>query len=162
MLLDVSMPGGGLQVLRSLLSLRPEMKIALFSIRDELAIVRGGLKAGAVGFISKGTGPLDLVASLRRIAKGERYVSPELAARLIVDDQEIISEPIDRVEGRLATLNAREKKLLSYLGMGLGNSEISHRMGLTENTARQYTSLLLQKLGLKNRTEAALLARKEA
>lgn len=82
MLVDFSMPQGGIESILAVLSVHPAAKIALFSIRNEAEAVQGALQAGALGFIAKGIDGAELVASVRRVAAGERFLSPELAVRV--------------------------------------------------------------------------------
>jgi two-component system, NarL family, nitrate/nitrite response regulator NarL len=159
-LLDVNMPGGGIEAAASIVAARPETAILMLSIREDLATVRAALRAGAHGYISKGVSGDDLVASTRRVLAGERYVSPELGARLIAEDLPARENaPVDRVTLRSA-LTQRERQVFDLLGEGLSNQQIAERVGLTENTIKHYMTPLLHKLGVRNRTEAALLARK--
>jgi two-component system nitrate/nitrite response regulator NarL len=160
-LLDVTMPGGGVEAAAAISQARPDAAIIMLSIREDLATVRAALRAGAHGYISKGVGGGDLIASARRVLAGERYVSPELAARLITEDAHAHGQPPS--DGRInlrAALTQRERQVFELLGEGLSNQEIATRVGLSENTVKHYMTPLLQKLGVRNRTEAALLAQK--
>ena len=130
----------------------------MLSIRDELATVRAAFRAGAVGYISKGISGAELVTTARRILSGERYVSPELAARLLAEEPASEARPSASVALRPA-LTKREREIFDLLGEGLSNQEIADRMGLSENTVKHYMTPLLHKLGVRNRTEAALLAK---
>jgi two-component system, NarL family, nitrate/nitrite response regulator NarL len=162
MLLDISMPGDGVRAASRIREVRPEMRVAMLSIRDDLATVRASLQAGARGFISKGVTGDELVDCARKIAAGASYVSPELAARLL-SVEPTVSGCANRDTTREASthrpkLTEREDQIFRLLGEGLSNQEIAQRLGLTENTVKHYITPLLQKLGVRNRTEAALLA----
>jgi DNA-binding NarL/FixJ family response regulator len=123
--------------------------------------VRAALKAGALGYVSKGIDGDELVAAARKLLTGARYISSDLAARIIAGGDEKPAPP--RVTPtHLPPLTARETEILEHLGEGLSNQEIAERIGLTENTVKHYLTPLLQKLGVRNRTEAALLMRKSA
>lgn len=160
--IDVTMPGGGVEAAAAIAKDRPETAILMLSIREELSVVRAALRAGANGYVSKGVSSSDLIASARRVLAGERYVSPELAASLIANVR-IQDDANDTALPELrAALTHREREVFELLGQGLSNQEIAERMGLAENTVKHYMTPLLQKLGVRNRTEAALLARKEA
>jgi DNA-binding NarL/FixJ family response regulator len=155
-LIDVSLPGDGIDAVRRITEALPSIRICVLTIHDDLATVRRSLRAGATGFVSKGTEGDELVASVRRMARGERYISPELAVRLIEDGREdVATHGKDRSS---VPLSKRERELLDLLGEGLSNAAISERTGLAENTVKQYVSALIQKLGVRNRTAAALLA----
>jgi two-component system, NarL family, nitrate/nitrite response regulator NarL len=159
MLLDVSMPGGGIEAMHKIRASRPDLRVAILSVREDLATVRAALQAGARGFISKGIDGNELVASARKIMTGASYVSPELAARLLV----LGSGNVEDAAGnssmpRRANLTEREDQIFRLLGEGLNNQEISKRLGLSENTVKHYITPLMHKLGVRNRTEVALLA----
>jgi two-component system, NarL family, nitrate/nitrite response regulator NarL len=159
MLLDISMPGGGLEAMHKIRTIRPDLRVAMLSVRDDLATVRAALQAGARGFISKGIDGNELVASARKILTGASYVSPELAARLLVLGSNATAESSrDLATQRSANLTEREDQIFRLLGEGLNNQEISQRLGLSENTVKHYITPLLHKLGVRNRTEAALVA----
>lgn len=159
--LDVTMPGGGVEAAAKIAVARPEAAILMLSIREDLATVRAALRAGAHGYISKGVAGNELLAAARRILAGERYVSPELAARLISDDSAAPNAPKSANVALRGSLTQRERQIFELLGEGLSNQAIGARIGLSENTVKHYMTPLLQKLGVSNRTEAALLARKD-
>lgn len=153
--LDVTMPGDGIEAARSIRDRCPSVRIAMLTVRDELSSVNAALQAGASGFLTKGTSGPDLIDVLRRIAKGERYVSPDLAARLLAGDLDD-----RRDDGPLtAELTERERQIFDLLGEGLSNADIAERLGLSLNTVKHYITPLLHKLGARNRIEVALLAR---
>jgi two-component system, NarL family, nitrate/nitrite response regulator NarL len=162
MLLDVTMPGGGLEAASELRRVRPDLRVIMLSIREDIATVRAALKSGASGYISKGVDGDELVACARKIASGESYVSPELAARLLSIDSTHDDAPVAGARngsGAQVQLTQREDQIFRLLGEGLSNSEIAGKLDLSENTIKHYITPLLHKLGLRNRTEAALLAR---
>lgn len=161
MVLDVTMPGDGVEAAAKIHAYQPTTKILMLSIREELSVVRSALKAGALGYVSKGIDGDELVAAVRKLQAGARYIGPELAARLIAGDEEM---PARQRTGSAAhpQLTAREAEILELLGEGLSNQEIAERIGLSENTVKHYLTPLLQKLGVRNRTAAALLKRKAA
>jgi two-component system, NarL family, nitrate/nitrite response regulator NarL len=161
-LLDVTMPGGGIEAAAAIAKSRPETAILMLSIREDLVTVRAALRAGAHGYISKGVAGVDLVASARRVLAGERYVSPELAARLISEGPAASDAAAFEPVTLRASLTQRERQVFELLGEGLSNQEIAERVGLSENTVKHYMTPLLHKLGVRNRTEAALLARKHS
>jgi two-component system, NarL family, nitrate/nitrite response regulator NarL len=160
--LDVSIPGGGLEAAQALMQDRPDTALLMLSVSEDLATVRAALRAGARAFVSKGIGGTELVRAARQVLAGERYVSSELAARLLsMDDRANGGTARGEVDsGRLATLSTREQQILDLLGEGLSNNDIAGRLELTENTIKHYITSLLQKLGVRNRTEAALLTQK--
>lgn len=156
--LDVTMPGGGVEAARAIHEIHPAARILMLSIREDLNVVRAALKAGALGYVSKGVDGADLVMAARKIMTGDRFISSDLAARLIAGDDSG-TQFADGQAAALPTLTSREKEILNLVGEGLSNQEIAERTGLSENTVKHYMTPLLQKLGVRNRTEAALLVR---
>lgn len=155
--LDLSMPGGGFEAAEAIAASQPEVKIVIMTMFDDLASVQRSLKIGVAGFISKGADGDDLVTCVRKIARGERYISPELAVQLLEPGSP--SNIPKSVPPIRVNLTKREQDFLALLGEGLSNAEIAVRTGLAETTVKQYVSALIQKLGVRNRTAAALLAR---
>ncbi|MEQ1711579.1 MAG: response regulator transcription factor, partial [Hyphomicrobium sp.] len=157
-LLDVTMPGDGLQAAEEITVRWPEIKVAMLTVRDDIGTVGASLRAGARGYISKGTAGPDLIATVRRILRGESYVDPDLAARLLSEGRSV--EPaVVKANAGIAVLSEREEQIFALLGRGMSNIEIAGAIGLSENTVKHYITPLLSKLGVRNRVEAALLAR---
>jgi two-component system nitrate/nitrite response regulator NarL len=132
----------------------------MLSIREDLSVVRAALKAGARGYVSKGVEADELVATARKILAGQSYVSPELAARLVTEGEDPSTSAVSR--SALRRLTPREQQIIELMGLGHSNQEIADRLGLSENTIKHYITPLLRKLGVRNRTEAALLIRANA
>jgi two-component system, NarL family, nitrate/nitrite response regulator NarL len=156
-LLDIALPGGGIEAAREIAKLHPDIKVVMLTVREDRATVSAALRAGARGYIVKGVEGPELVSILRTINSGQSYVSPALAAQLLADAG---SEPASSATGgTMARLTGREQQIVALLGDGLSNLEIAEQLELTESTVKHYMTRILQKLGLRNRTEAALLAR---
>ena len=154
-LLDAMMPGGGIDATRQITSRWREAKVIVLSIREDLETVKAALKAGARGYVSKGVIAGELIDAVRKVLNGGSYVSPELAARLLTVPESIGGQSLDAAAG---PLSEREHDLLRLVGQGLSNLEIATRLGLAENTVKHQLTPLFRKLGVRNRTEAALLA----
>ena len=159
-LLDVTMPGNGVEAAREIKAMHPNATIIMFTIREELATVQAALTAGATGYVLKGIDADELVSVVRSVVGGSRYVSPELAAKLLGPASGTSDADRPAADAtRLASLTERERQIFEQLGSGRSNREIAGQLGLTENTIKHYITPLLQKLGVRNRTEAALLAK---
>ncbi len=157
-LLDVTMPGDGVKAAERICLSWPDMKVAMLTVRDDIGTVGAALRAGAKGYISKGTAGPDFIDTLRRILRGENYVDPDLAARLLADGRSVEPSP-SRSNEVGVPLTDREQQIFSLIGRGCNNIEIAEALGLSENTIKHYITPLLTKLGVRNRVEAALLAR---
>lgn len=158
-LVDAMMPGGGVEAIRQILLRWPTAKIIMISIREDRDMVHGALRAGARGYLSKSVLAAELVESVRQVADGRTYVSVELATRLLVN--EASGHPPSTHDDKTnvtSDLSLREQQLLKLIGLGRSNQEIAITLGLAENTVKHQLSPLFRKLGVRNRTEAALLA----
>lgn len=157
-LLDVSMPeGGGIAALRKITAMENPPKVAMLTVSEEDDDVMQALKAGASGYILKGVGSRELVSLVKDLAQGQSYVSPALAARILnamrADGRQKKSEnPID-------DLSKREEDILKLVAEGQSNKEVGRALELQEKTVKHYMTSILQKLHVRNRVEAAVLAR---
>jgi two-component system, NarL family, nitrate/nitrite response regulator NarL len=156
--LDISMPGGGIQAAREIGRHYPAVRIVMLTVSEADDDVLAALQAGARGYVLKGVGACELVELLRGVAEGASYVSPDLAARVLTAMKRPASEgqPID---DPIASLSKREEQILRLLAQGLSNKEIGRQLDLQEKTVKHYMTNILQKLQVRNRVEAALLAR---
>jgi len=153
LLLDISMPGGGLNALGGILSAVPDQKVVMLTVSETNADVAHALKAGARGYVLKGVGSKALAEILRDVANGQSYVSPSLSARLLSD----LLQPTGSKPDPLAQLTTREAEILKLVGEGLSNKEVAARLSLQEKTVKHHMTRVLAKLNVRNRTEAALL-----
>ena len=152
-LLDITMPGiGGIAAAASIAASVPDMRILMLTVSEDKDNLLAALKAGAHGYVLKGTSASELRAIVRRVAGGEAFVTPALATRLLVE----FSRPQER--DPLSELTAREHDVIELLSLGSGNREIAERLHLAEKTVKHYVTCILQKLHARSRTEAALIA----
>jgi len=156
-LLDISMPGGGIEAARQIAVACPVVKMVMLTVSEHDDDVVAALQAGARGYILKGVGGEDLIDIVRAVNRGESYVSPDLAARLLVEMRN--GDGRNARHDPLTGLTAREEQILKLVSHGLSNKEIGRELGLREKTVKHYMTNILQKLQVRNRVEAALLAR---
>lgn len=157
LLLDISMPGGGLAAVASILADHPAQKIVMLTVSEANADVTKALNAGVHGYILKGVGSRSLADILRNVAAGESYLSPMLSARLLSDVQSL--QPTNGVADRLRQLTGRQTEILRLVAEGLSNKEVALRLELQEKTVKHHMTGVLSKLSVRNRTEAALMMR---
>ncbi|QND57695.1 response regulator [Mesorhizobium huakuii] len=157
LLLDISMPGGGLAAVASILADHPAQKIVMLTVSEANADVTKALNAGVQGYILKGVGSRALADILRNVAAGESYLTPTLSARLLSDLQS--PQPADGVADRLRHLTERQTEILRLVAEGLSNKEVALRLELQEKTVKHHMTGVLSKLHVRNRTEAALMMR---
>ncbi|MDD3518593.1 MAG: response regulator transcription factor [Chromatiales bacterium] len=152
-LLDVTMPGmGGIAAAARIATILPDARIMMLTVSENPESLLAALKAGAHGYVLKGVSASDLRRIARNMAAGEAYVSPTLAAELLTE----FLRP--RSPDAFDTLTTRETDVLNLLSQGLTNREIGERLHLAEKTVKHHMTVILQKLHVRTRTEAALLA----
>ena len=157
-LLDISMPaGGGISALRRIRAKTQDPKIAMLTVSENDDDVMQALKAGAVGYVLKGVGSRELVAIVKDLAAGRSYVSPALAARILNSMRPDGRAP--KNTSPLDDLSKREEDILKLVAAGKSNKEVGLALDLQEKTVKHYMTSILQKLHVRNRVEAAVLAR---
>jgi DNA-binding NarL/FixJ family response regulator len=157
MLLDVSMPGGGLRAVREIAASFPVIKVVMLTVSEQEDDVTAALRAGARAYVLKGVAARELVRILRAVAEGEVYVTPSLAASLLFEltSGKATASPPSPLEG----LTERERQILERVAAGDSNKEIAAQLFVSEKTVKHHMTNILQKLQVRNRVEAALLAR---
>lgn len=156
-LLDINMPGDGIQAARIISGSCPAVRIIMLTAHDSEQYVVEALRGGASGYVVKGVSSDELIKTARSIYDGEAYVSPGLAAKLLgMRGRE--SRP-ERRPQPFVELTEREEEILRYVCQGQSNKEIGDAIGLTEKTVKHYMTNILQKLHARNRVEAALIAK---
>lgn len=153
-LLDVALPDGtGIDAIQFLRQAHPGTRILMLTVNDASEAVIEAVRSGAAGYLLKGSSANEVVTALRTVALGGTYASPGAAASLISE----VARPRRAVESELTP---REQEVHELLGEGLTNREIAGRLVLSEKTVKRHVTVVMQKLGVRNRVEAALLARK--
>jgi DNA-binding NarL/FixJ family response regulator len=151
-LLDVTMPGGGLEAARMIGVACPATRTVMLTVSEDEDDLLAAMKAGASGYVLKGVSSQELLSIVRAVSGGEVYVAPSLAFALLRE----MSKP--RPADPLAELSGRERQVLELVATGLSNQEIGLRLGLAEKTVKHYMTNILTKLHVRSRVEAALLA----
>jgi len=152
-LLDVRLHGtDGLAAIGTLLSARPGLRIIMFSAYDLDDYVFGAIRAGAKGYVLKGTASADLAAAIRQVHAGGSYVSPALSAKLVEQMQ-------PRARGS-RSLTVRELMVLRLMATGMSNRDIAGALAISERTVKFHVTAILNRLGADNRTQAVALAAK--
>lgn len=159
MMLDISMPGNGVEAARQIAASVPSVHLAMLTVSEADDDIMSALQAGAKGYILKGVSAEELVGIVASISNGESYVSPGLAARLLVSMRARPASAPRPTDTPLATLTAREEQILKLVAQGLSNKEVGRKLDLQEKTVKHYMTSILQKLNARNRVEAAVLAK---
>jgi two-component system, NarL family, response regulator NreC len=147
-LLDVVMPDqSGLDVLPMLLHEHPEAKVLILSMQDDPQYVKQAFAAGASGYVLKEAADTEVVAAIREVAAGGRYVHPELGARLVTAETEAARRADED------PLSDREREVLRLLALGHTNQEIASQLYISVRTAETHRAHIMQKLRLSSRAE---------
>lgn len=160
LLLDVSMPGGGLAAARAISSSCAGVRTVMLTVSEDENDVRAAMAAGVKGYVLKGIGGSELVNMVRTIMRGETYVTPALAARLFWNMQQRLGDE-KRLKEHVWDLTVREEQILTKAALGMSNKEIANRLDLSEKTVKHYMTSVLQKLNARNRVEAILAFQKQ-
>jgi len=147
-LLDVVMPGAsGIDVTPQLLHEHPEAKVLILSMQDDPRYVREAFEAGAAGYVLKEAADSEVVAAVREVAGGGRYVNPALGARLVAADTAA------RKRAEEDPLSDREREVLRLLALGHTNQEIAKMLYISVRTAETHRAHIMQKLSLHSRAD---------
>jgi len=167
-LMDLRMPVlNGVAATRQLQAERPECKVIVLTTFDDDEYVFDGLRAGAVGYLLKDVSSDRLVEAIRAAARGETFLEPSIAAKVVAEFTRLSGErrsggtrPSATEERPLVEpLSERELEILGVLAAGASNREIAQQLYITEGTVKNHVTNILGKLGVRDRTQAALKAR---
>ncbi|HKA48537.1 MAG TPA: response regulator transcription factor [Candidatus Dormibacteraeota bacterium] len=151
-LMDLVMPDGdGIEAIRALATATPEARVLVLSSFVDDERVFAAMQAGAAGYLLKDVEPDQLAAAIRDVHRGRPVLHPDVAARLM-------RRSADSVGAATAVLTRREQEVLQLVVEGFANKEIARRLRITEKTVKTHVSSILQKLGVADRTAAAVLA----
>ena len=160
-LMDVRMPGmDGIEATRRLTSAGSAPRVLVLTTFDLDEYVYDALRAGASGFLLKDVTAERLFDAVRVIAAGEALLAPAITRRLISEfasQRPRLKDP-GQASGPLAALTPRETEVLRLIAAGLSNTEIAGRLVVTEETVKTHVSRVLSKLGLRDRTQAVVVA----
>jgi two-component system nitrate/nitrite response regulator NarL len=159
-LIDLHLPDGdGLEVIKIILSRRPETKVVVLTINDSEDLFISAIRNGAVGYLHKKMPLAKLLLSLRAIGRGEAALSRTMASRLVAEFQRM-GKTSQSDKSELDVLTPREMEVLELLGSNASNHEIADRLVIAENTVKVHVHNILEKLDFQNRYQAGRFARR--
>jgi DNA-binding NarL/FixJ family response regulator len=159
-LMDVRMPGmDGVEATWRLRERWPNARVIILTTFDDDEYVFEGLRAGARGYLLKDVSGHDLAEAVRTVAAGGALIEPSIARRVLTEFARLAPAARSPEAGLPEPLSNREKEILRLLAQGLSNREIATRLSLAQGTVKNYVTNILQKLGVRDRTQAALRAR---
>jgi DNA-binding NarL/FixJ family response regulator len=157
LLLEVAVPGS-LRAAQAIMRAHPTVKVVFLASTEDEEHATQALRAGAHGYIMKGiTGP-DLIKAIKAVHSGERFISSDLAWRLVTKP----APPPGQLADTGKPLSLREQQVLDHTSKGLTNQEIASVLGLAVSTIKYYKTLAFKKMGVRNRVEAIFAVNKIA
>jgi DNA-binding NarL/FixJ family response regulator len=149
-LMDLSMPGmGGVEATRRILDTQPEISVVVLTSFSDQERVAEALAAGAVGFLLKDCDGRDVLAAIRSAALGHAPLDPRVARALLPSATPRVSD----------TLSGRELEVLRLMARGMANKQIGRALGITERTVKVHVGHVFRRIGVADRTSAAMWAR---
>ncbi|XVV36289.1 response regulator [Streptomyces sp. CA-100214] len=158
-LMDIRMPElGGIEATRLITGATPEIKVLVLTTFDLDEYVYEALRAGASGFLLKDASADQLAEAVRVVASGDALLAPGITRRLIAEFSRLDDRPRAPLKARVGELTERETEVLALIAQGLSNAEIAQRLVVAEQTVKTHVGRILVKLGLRDRTQAAVFA----
>lgn len=152
LLLDIQMPGGGIEAAARVSSAAPDVAVLMLTMFDDDETIRRALAAGALGYVLKGSDPESLVRAIRGVVSGGAVLDPAVARR-------VLGAASRSAEPPLPDLSPRERHVLELIALGLANPAISERLTISPHTVGNHISSIFRKLGVATRAEAIVRAR---
>src|SRR5512141_3111658 len=153
-LVDLVMPGGGITATHDIRAVSPGTQVVLLTSFDDAQQILAAVQAGAISCLLKDIDADSLADTVRKAARGEAVLHPRVAGHLM----EALRRGAMPAAQMLETLSAREREVLSLMAEGLSNQQIAEQLGIGEKTVKTHVSNVLAKLGVGDRTQAAVFA----
>jgi NarL family two-component system response regulator LiaR len=155
-LMDLLMPGiGGIKATRQIKQISPRTQVIILTSFHEDSQILPAIQAGALSYLLKDVKPAELIAAIRKAARGEVVLHPFVASRLM---QTLHAKPEADADGVRTELSKRELEVLRLIAEGISNADIAERLFISEKTVKSHVSNILSKLHLADRTQAAVYA----
>ena len=158
-LMDVRMPGmDGVAATREISARFPEVGVIILTTFDDDETVFDGLRAGARGYLLKDVSSEQMAEAVRKVAAGEALIQPRLTRKVLAEFSRMAASPAAEAQPQplLSPLTERELEVLQALAHGLSNREIAAQLVITEGTVKNHVSNLIDKLEVRDRTQAVL------
>lgn len=155
LVMDMSMPGvGGLEALRKVIARHASAKVVIYSMHETSNHASQALSAGAKGYVAKSGAADDLILAVREVVKGNTYLSPEIAQKIVLQSVSGSNDP-------MLKLSTREFEVFRLLAEGVSVEDIADMLNVSQKTVSNYQTSLKQKLGINNAVELVRLAIKQ-
>jgi len=159
-LMDLQMPVlDGVEATRRLHHEQPDSRVIVLTTFDDDEMVFDGLRAGALGYLLKDAPSEKLAEAIRAAARGESFLQPSIAAKVVAEFARLTTKRSPPAQALIDPLSDREQEILALIATGATNREIGNQLFLAEGTVKNHVTNVLGKLGVRDRTQAALKAR---
>ena len=159
-LMDLQMPIlDGVEATRRLHREQPDCRVIVLTTFDDDEMVFDGLRAGAVGYPLKDAPSDKLAEAIRVAARGETFLQPSVAAKVVAEFARLTRKPTERSSSLAEPLSERELEVVRLIADGASNREIGEALCLAEGTVKNHVTNILGKLGVRDRTQAAIKAK---
>ena len=159
-LMDLQMPVlDGVEATRRLHHEQPDSHVIVLTTFDDDEMVFDGLRAGALGYLLKDARSEKLAEAIRAAARGESFLQPSIAAKVVAEFARLTTKRSRLAQALIEPLSDREQEILALIATGATNREIGNQLFLAEGTVKNHVTNVLGKLGVRDRTQAALKAR---
>ena len=156
--MDISMPVmNGIEATKGIKRLLPQTAVLVLTAYDDDEYVFDGLRAGALGYLLKDVHSEKLLEAIRAAARGESFLQPSVAAKVVAEFSRLADHPSG--EELIEPLSEREREVLQLLSSGASNREIAEVLVIAQGTVKNHVTSILGKLGVRDRTQAAIKAR---
>lgn len=158
-LMDLRMPKvDGIQATARIRAGWPDIPILVLTTFDDDANLFGALKAGAAGYLLKDVSSETLISAIQAATRGESFLQSTVTGRVVAAFARLMESRGPAAEALVLPLSPREREIVSLLGSGASNKEIADRLNLAEGTVKNHVTNILAKLGVRDRTQAAIRA----
>jgi DNA-binding NarL/FixJ family response regulator len=159
-LMDLRMPVlDGVAATRRLCTIRPDCRVIMLTTFDDDEYIFEGLRAGALGYLLKDAAPDVLYNAIRAASRGESVLQPSVAAKVVSQFARLAGQASPPTQELVEPLSEREIEVLCVIAQGKTNKEIAAQLYIAEGTVKNHVTNILGKLGVRDRTQAALKAR---
>ncbi|MBE9199102.1 MULTISPECIES: response regulator transcription factor [unclassified Nodularia (in: cyanobacteria)] len=158
-LMDIRMPiMDGVAATREIQTRCPEIKILVLTTFDDDEYVKAALQNGAMGYLLKDTPSEELAVAIRAVYKGYAHLGPGIVKKLVTQFSTVTATQSPPVPPSMAELTPREKEVLRLIAIGANNREIAQQLYISEGTVKNHVTNILNRLNLRDRTQAAIIA----
>jgi len=149
----------GVEATRRLHHEQPDSRVIVLTTFDDDEMVFDGLRAGALGYLLKDAPSEKLAEAIHAAARGESFLQPSIAAKVVAEFARLTTKRSPPAQALIEPLSDREQEILALIATGATNREIGNQLFLAEGTVKNHVTNVLGKLGVRDRTQAALKAR---